>query len=140
MQVEVNWVAVVLAMVSSMVVGSIWYAKGVFGAQWMKLVGMTDEKAKKGAGKAIAVTILVSLLTAYVLAHVTYLSDQFFTENSFQVNALMTAFWMWLGFVVTRFVTHDAFEQRPTKLTVMNAAHELVTFMVMGAIIGAMGV
>ena len=140
MNAEVNLVAVVLAMVASMVVGMIWYSKGVFGAQWMKLVGMTDDKAKKGAGKAIASTVVVSLITAYVLAHVTYLSDQFFTENTFLMNAINTAFWMWLGFVVTRMVTHDAFEQRPAKLTAMNSVHELITFLAMGAVIGWMGV
>lgn len=139
MNVEVNYLAVVLAMVSSMVVGMIWYAKPVFGTKWMKLVGMTDEKAKKGGGKAIAVTILVSLVTAYVLAHVAYLSNQFF-KNSFMMDSLMTAFWLWLGFVAARFITHDAFEQRPVNLTVMNCAHELVTLLIMGAIIGALGV
>lgn len=135
MEVQVNYTAVVLAMVASMVVGMVWYAKGVFGASWMKMVGMTDDKAKKGAGKAIGLTVVVSLITAYVLAHVTYLSNQFF-GNSFMQDALTTALWVWLGFTAARQVTHDAFEQRPTKLTVMNAAHELVTFLAMGAVIG----
>lgn len=139
MNVEVNYLAVVLAMVSSMVVGMIWYAKPVFGNKWFKLVGMTDEKAKKGSGKAIAVTVVVSLITAYVLAHVAFLSNQFF-KDSFLMDAVMTSFWMWLGFVVTRFVTHDAFEQRPAALTVMNSAHELVTLLVMGLVIGLIGI
>lgn len=138
MSVEVNWLAVVLAAASTMVVGTVWYAKSVFGTKWMKLIGMTDAKASKGAGKAIAVTIVVSLITAYVLAHVTYLSNQFF-GNSFLQDALTTAFWTWLGFTAARFITHDAFEQRPTELTVMNVVHEFVTFMVMGLIIGLIG-
>lgn len=36
MEVQINWVAVLLAMVSSMVVGSIWYAKPVFGEKMAK--------------------------------------------------------------------------------------------------------
>jgi hypothetical protein len=139
MNVEVNWLAVVLAMVSSMFVGMIWYAKPVFGTKWMKMVGMTAEKAKQGSGMAIGVTILVSLLTAYVLAHVTYLSNAFF-NNSWMSAALSTAFWVWLGFVATRIITHDAFEQRPRALTVMNVAHEFVTLMVMGFVIGLLKV
>ena len=50
------------------------------------------DKTKKAAPRAIAVTVVVSLLTAYVLAHVTYLSIQFF-GNSFLQDALTTAFW-----------------------------------------------
>jgi hypothetical protein len=137
MNVEVNYLAVLLAMVSSMVVGMIWYAKPVLGSKWMKLVGMTDEKAKKGAGKAIGVTIVVSLITAYVLAHVAFLSNNFF-HNSFLMDSVMTAFWLWLGLVAARFITHDAFEQRPVSLTVMNCAHELITLLVMGVIIGVL--
>jgi hypothetical protein len=138
MDVQINGLAVVLAMVSSMVVGMVWYAKPVFGIRWMKLVGMNDQKASKGAGKAIGVTILVSLITAYVLAHVTYLSNSFF-GNSFLQDALTTAFWMWLGFVAARVITHDAFEQRPTELTMLTVSHEFVTFMAMGLVIGMMG-
>ncbi len=37
------WLAVVLAAVSSMVVGFIWYAKPVFGNRWMRLSGIKEE-------------------------------------------------------------------------------------------------
>lgn len=138
MEVQINWLAVVLAMLSTMVVGSIWYAKGVFGRRWMKLVGIKEQDTSQGAGKAIVITLIVSFITAYVLAHVTFLSNQFF-GNSFLQDALTTAFWVWLGFVAARVITHDAFEQRPMELTAMNVMHEFVTFMVMGLVIGLLG-
>jgi Protein of unknown function (DUF1761) len=137
--VQVNLLAVFLAAASTMVVGSVWYTPAVFGKRWKKLVGMTDEKAAKGAGKAIAITVVVSLISAYILAHVTYLSNAYF-GNEFLQDALTTSFWAWLGFVAARIITHDAFEQRPTELTVMNVGHEFVTFMIMGLIIGLFGV
>jgi hypothetical protein len=135
MNVEVNWLAVVLAMVSSMVVGSIWYAKPVFGKTWAKMVGLDDKKMQEGSMKAIGITVVVSLITAYVLAHVAFLANAYFA-NSFLQDSITTAFWVWLGFTAARFITHDAFEQRPPKLTLMNITHELVTFLVMGVIIG----
>ena len=91
-------------------------------------------KASDAAG-AMAVTVLVSFISAYVLAHVTFLAHHFF-QNSFLQDALSTAFWVWLGFTAARFITHDAFEMRPKALTFLNVAHEFVTFMVMGLIIG----
>ena len=133
--VEVNWLAVVLATASSMLVGSVWYAKPVFGAMWMKMVGLDEKKAAKNAGVAIGVTIVASFLTAFVLAHVTFLSHSYF-QNSLLQDALSTAFWVWLGLTAARFVTHDAFENRPIKLTALTIAHELVTLLVMGLIIG----
>lgn len=139
MNVEVNWWAVILATASSMVVGSIWYARSVFGNVWIKLTKIDEKKMGEGAAKAIAITVLASLVTAYVLAHVTFLSHKFF-NNSFFTDAVSTAFWLWLGLTAARLVVHDVFERRPVKLTVLNAAHELVTLVVMGAIIGWLGV
>ncbi|HSX02405.1 MAG TPA: hypothetical protein VLI05_03785 [Candidatus Saccharimonadia bacterium] len=42
--------------------------------------------------------------------------------------------------MAVRFITHDAFEGRPVKLTILNLSNELVTIMLMGLIIGLMGV
>lgn len=140
MTVEINYLAVVLAMLSTMVVGSVWYARSVFGNTWIKLAKIDMTKGSQAdVWKPIATTMVVSLISAYVLAHVTYLSNKFF-GNSFLQDALTTAFWMWLGFTAARFITHDAFEGRPTKLTVLNISNELVTFMAMGLVIGLMGV
>jgi len=49
---------------------------------------------------------------------------------------VLTALVLWAGFTAARFVTHDAFEGRPVGLTVLNCAHELVTLLVMGLLIG----
>jgi len=119
-----------------MVVGSIWYTPKVFGDKWEKWAKL-DKKHMANPAVAISITLVVSLITAYVLAHVTFLANQFF-GHSFLQDALSTAFWVWLGFTATRFITHDAFENRPRKLTILNITHELVTFMVMGLIIGLM--
>lgn len=47
-----NW-AVLVAALASMVIGYVWYAKPVFGTRWMMYTGMTDDKAKQGAGMAL---------------------------------------------------------------------------------------
>lgn len=143
MDVSVNYLAVLLAALSTMVVGSIWYAPSVFGKQWARLAGVKlDKDDPNFSGARMAFTYVGvffgSLLTAYILAHIAFLSNNFF-QNSFLQDALMTAFWLWLGIVATRLFMHDTFEGRRKKLTVLNASHELVTFMVMAIIIGLMG-
>lgn len=139
MEVEVNYIAVVAAMLSSMVVGSIWYAEAVFGKKWAKLAGIDMSKDRGSVAKPILTTLAVSLITAYILAHVAYLSNQFF-GNSFLQDSLTTAFWLWLGLTAARFITHDAFEGRPAQLTAINLGNEFVTIMLMGLVIGLIGV
>lgn len=139
--VEVNYVAVLLAALSTMVVGSIWYTPAVFGKAWMKLAKVKPNQKMNTAQtvKLFGLTFVASLVSAYVLAHVAYLANEFF-GNTFLQDTLSTAFWLWLGFVVARILTHDLFEGRPGKLTFLNLSHEFVTIMVMALIIGLIGV
>lgn len=135
--VEVNVWAVLLAAVSSMVVGMVWYAKPVFGTQWAKLVGLKDSAMREGAMLAMVGAFVAAVLTAYILAHVAYISSYFF-QVSFMESALNTAFWLWLGVALTTIVTHGLFEKRRKKLMLLTAAHTLVTFIVMGLVIGVL--
>jgi flagellar biosynthesis protein FlhB len=119
MSVDVNMWAVLLAAVSSMVVGSLWYLPATFGNTWQRLakVKMVD-RSKMTPGSMVWVygsVFVASLVTAYVLALVTGLYNNFFNDS---------------------FMSDDTFEMRRKKLTLLNAAHELVTILVMALIIG----
>jgi len=132
---EINYIAVILATLSSMVVGSIWYTPRVFGNYWMKQSGVTPSGNSRDAIMPIVVTVLVSFVTAWVLAGAAYIAQAFY-GGSFLLNTLITAGILWAGFTAARFVTHDAFDRRPAGLTILNIAHELVTVLVMALIIG----
>ncbi|MEV8267468.1 DUF1761 domain-containing protein [Microbacterium sp. NPDC076911] len=134
---EINYWAVILATLSTMVVGSIWYTPKVFGTRWAKLahLDLNRELTPLAAMMPIIVTVLVSFVSAWVLAGVTTITWHFY-GGSYLLVALGTGAVLWAGFTAARFITHDAFEGRPTSLTVMNIAHELVTVLVMAIIIG----
>jgi len=132
---EINYWAVLIATASSMVVGAVWYTPKVFGTRWAKLANVDMDRPGATAVVPILVTIVVSFITAWVLAGATAISWHFY-GGGFLVAALGTAVILWAGFTAARFITHDAFEGRPSSLTVMNIAHELVTVLVMALIIG----
>lgn len=132
---EINYWAVLLAMASSMVVGSIWYTPKVFGTRWAKLAKVDMERPASTATMAIVVTVIVSFVTAWVLAGATTISWHFY-GGGYLWAAIATSVILWAGFTAARFITHDAFEGRPSSLTVLNIAHELVTLIVMAIIIG----
>ena len=131
---EINYWAVIVATISTMVVGSIWYTPKVFGDRCMKLAKVTPGSASN-AVLPIVITVIVSFVSAWVLAGATTIAHHFY-EGSYLVAALVTGVLLWAGFTAARFITHDAFEGRPSALTIMNIAHELVTVVVMALIIG----
>ncbi len=136
---EINIWAVLLATLSSMVVGSVWYTPRVFGNYWMRVAKVTPSGEARDAVKPILLTLLVSLVSAWVLAGSAAISQHFYGGN-FLANTLVTALILWAGFTAARFITHDAFEGRPAGLTALNCAHEFVTLMVMALIIGLFGI
>lgn len=139
MDVEINVIGVLAASVVSMLVGSIWYSKAVFGKTWVKLERIDEKKAKKDAPSAISGMAVLAILMAYVLAHVTYLSSTFFTDYSYQGAALPSAFWMWVGFVLPVVASNSLFNQAPWKISAIHAGNWLVTLLGMGLVIGAIG-
>lgn len=136
MDVQVNWLAIVLATVSSMVVGAIWYGP-LYGKQWRSLAKL-DAKYEP-TPRSLGIAFVTALFMAYVLAHVTVLSHSYF-GNSYMQDALSTGFWIWAGFQATRMVMRDAFEGKRKKLTLINAGNDFATIMVMAVVIGLMKV
>ena len=79
--------------------------------------------------------VVVSLITAYILAHfINY--THYFNGGSWGNSALLTALWAWVGFGLTTIVAHGAFEPRDSKVMVINAGNRLLTLLVMGMILG----
>jgi protein-S-isoprenylcysteine O-methyltransferase Ste14 len=132
---EINYWAVLIATASSMLVGSVWYSMKVFGKRWAELARVDVDRPGASAVVPILVTLVVSFITAWVLAGATYLSWSFY-GGGYLLNALGTGLILWAGFTAARFITHDAFEGRPSSLTVLNIAHEIVTILLMALIIG----
>jgi len=132
---EINYWAVLIATASSTVVGAIWYTPRVFGTRWAKLAKVDMDRPGATAAVPIVVTVIVSFVTAWVLAGASSIAWHFY-GGSYLWAALLTGVILWAGFTAARFITHDAFEGRPSSLTVMNISHELVTIVVMALIIG----
>ena len=45
---EVNWIAIFVSALTTLVVGFVWYNPKVFGTAWMKENGLTQEELRKG--------------------------------------------------------------------------------------------
>ena len=64
---DVNWLALLAAAASSLVVGFIWYGP-LFGKAWMSATGMTEEKMKTGnIGVIFGVTLLLYVMLAFTV-------------------------------------------------------------------------
>lgn len=136
MDIELNWIAILLAGLSTMVVGSVWYGP-LFGKLWEKLAKIKRDPNFGGAKMAIMYigAFLTSFITAIVMAAIVFVVYQFFGGNYLLVSVATTAA-LWLGFTAARIHMHDSFEGRPKQLTSLTLSHEFVTLIIMAVIIG----
>jgi hypothetical protein len=132
----INVWAVLVAAISTMLVGFIWYSPMLFAKPWTKLMGyVVNDKAKmdemrKGAGKMYGMAFVASLLAAGVLRKIIMIS----TVHS-AIYGIKVALAVWLGFVTTVQLTDAIFGKKPAKLYLINTGYQLVCYVVMGAIL-----
>src|SRR5258707_15834145 len=99
---HVKWLAILVAAISTMVVGFLWYSPLLFAKPWMREMGYDPndkarmEEMKKGAGRAYGGSFVASLLSAFPLALILH---GLRTEELH--TGAMLGFHVWLGFVAT---------------------------------------
>ncbi len=131
---DINYWAVLVAAIVSMVIGGLWYSPVLFGKLWMQLSGITQkqiaEAKKKSMTKAYVLQFIASLIMACTLAHVFSLLNV--TTLSY---ALETMFFLWLGFIATVMVGKVLWEGKSWSLYLLDATHYLVTFFAMSLVL-----
>lgn len=155
-----NPIAVVVAALSTFVVGFIWYNPKVFGTIWMQESGMTEEKAKKGNMlKIFGLTFIYSLIIAFLVApmvihqmgalamiggpaklsealpsYQNFMNDYQDAFRTFKHGALH-GFMMGLLFVLPIIAINGLFEQKSWKYMLVTGGYWVISLTIMGAII-----
>ena len=138
MNIHIDWLAAAIALIASMVLAKTWFTPKTFGNQWRKYTGITPADSKKAGKKPIILTLLANIITVIVMAVTISICSAFFQNNSVWL-ALLVGFVAWLAFSATTLATHNAFEQKPQKLTLINNGYQLALFLIISAVIGWFG-
>lgn len=132
---HLNWLAILLAFVSNMVIGFVWYMPAVLGRRWMEAIGKTEEDLKKidgGAGIWVPMMVAAALTSVLLAVLIGKLGVQ---------GTLAAAFFALVIAVVFRVgghVIHNGFAGRPSAVTLIDSGHDIVAMTVAGSIIGAL--
>ncbi|WP_309641972.1 DUF1761 domain-containing protein [Flavobacterium sp.] len=157
---HINFLALLAAACSTLVVGFIWYNPKVFGNAWMRETGMTEDKMK-GANMAVTfgVSVLYAFFISFILQFVTihqfgalgmiggdpsiakpsyteFMADYGSAYRTFKHGALhgfMTGLFLALPVIGVGAL----YERRSFKYTLIAGGYWVVSFMVMGGIICA---
>jgi hypothetical protein len=138
MDIQLNWLAIIVALVASLILAKTWYAESAFGKPWRKLTGVTPKDSKLSGNKPMIITLLANVVTIIVLAAFIHICSEFFKDTSIW-HAALVGFFTWLAFSATTLLTHNAFERKPDALTAINNGYQFVLFLISALIIGTFG-
>jgi hypothetical protein len=133
---HLNYVAIVGAAVVAFAIGGLWYSPFLFAGAWQRAHGYTREKmaAMKAANppaRAMAVTFLCQLVTAFAMAVlIWWMAFEGWYEG------MLLSILVWGGFVATTGLMTNMFSDKPLRAWLIDAGYQLVYFVAMGLIIG----
>jgi hypothetical protein len=131
---KIKYPAVIVATLVHYILGGLWYSPLLFGNKFLQYVNWSPEKIaeieKQSHTKELVIAFVTSLVLVYILAHFVQ-----YTKATTAMAGIQTAFWLWLGFVVTTQAATVIFEQRPLGLYLLNVSYQLVGCAFAGAIL-----
>jgi hypothetical protein len=131
---KIKYPAVIVATLVHYILGGLWYSPLLFGNKFIQLINWTPEQLRQiesqSHAKELALAFVMSLVLVYILAHFVN-----YTKGTSAMGGIQTAFWIWLGFVVTTQAPTVIFEGRSFGLFAINVAYQLVGCALAGAIL-----
>jgi uncharacterized membrane protein len=128
----INWLAVIVAAIASFGVGAIWYSPLLFTKPWLRESGIDEAKARSANMPLIMGSAFVLVLLA------TFVFAMFLGPDVNLMSGTLYGFLAGLFWVTGYFGVNYLFEQRSFKLFLINGGYNVVSFTVMGAILGAL--
>ena len=126
-----NFFAIVTAALVTFAVGGLWYSPILFAKPWMRECGLTEEQARQAPmGRIFGLSALAALVMAANLA-------AFRGAKATLSFGLFAGAATGIGWVAMSLGVTYLFEQRSLKLWLIDAGYQVVSYTLMGAILGA---
>lgn len=125
--VDINWLAVLVAALVPMVVGVAWYDQ-LFGDAWLRTIGKTREELG-GPGFGYVLALAAAVVNSILLAVLVDWAGAGSFEEGLLVGVLA-----W-GFVATTSAVNSLFAGRPMQLYAIDAMYHLASLAAMGVVL-----
>ena len=135
---SINWLAVVACVVASMIIGGVWFGPKTFFPVWWKAIGKSENEGPSNTNMVMVwgLIVLASFVQAVFMSLMVHAMGSMTSGGATLGSGAMAGFFLWLGFVAPSSLTNKLFADR-LKAWVLEAGNHLITFVVMGAILGA---
>ena len=132
---SINWLAVLVCVIFSVISGSLWFGPKTFFPVWWKAIGKSESEPPNGR-PLTWVLLLVSSFVQAVFMAVMVSSLGSLMGGATLATGVATGFVLWLGFVAPASLVNKLFPSQ-IKAWAIEMGNHLINFVVFGAILGA---
>jgi hypothetical protein len=126
---DVNLLAVLVAALSSFVLGGVWYSNALFGQAWRREAGDQRKPGEGHPAKVFGLSFVFALIAALAYAWLVPAAQD-------PVRAIVQGLVVGAGIVAASFGINYQFAGNSTKLWVIDGGYHTVQFVLYGLIIG----
>ena len=125
---NLNWLAIIVAALSTFLIGGLWYS--IFEKPWMAANNFSIEDLKK---RKMLIVFGLSFFFAFLMS----LNLAMFIGKENLAYGTIAGFLTGFGWVALGIAIIALFENKPLKYVIINGGYMVVSFTIMGAILGA---
>ena len=129
--VQFNFAAVFVAALLSFALGGLWYSPILFARAWMKECGLSEAQTKQAPlGRIFGLSALAALVMSFNLA-------AFIGAKASLSFGLFAGAATGIGWVAMSLGVIYLFEQRSLRLWLINSGYQVLSYTLMGGLLGA---
>jgi UDP-N-acetylmuramyl pentapeptide phosphotransferase/UDP-N-acetylglucosamine-1-phosphate transferase len=125
---NLNWLAIIVAALSTFMIGGLWYS--IFEKPWMAANNLSNEDLKK---RNMPIVFGLSFFFAFLMS----LNLAMFIGKENLAYGTIAGFLTGFGWVALGIAIIALFENKSLKYVIINGGYMVVSFTIMGAILGA---
>jgi hypothetical protein len=129
----VNWLAISVSVIASFGLGAVWYSPLLFGKQWVKAHGFSDEQIAEM--QQSAVPAYVSSIVGYIIMALVFTVIKTQIGLTQIEDGLMLALLIYIGFVMTTGLINAMFSGKSRGAFLIDTGYQLATILITGAIV-----
>jgi len=129
-----EYLELLIAAIAAFLLGFAWYT-ALFGKEWQRLTGVTDEQAQSGMAVTHGLAFLMMLIMAFGINYVVNLhaiEEQTFVHGAFH-GALSCAL-----SALPALIIHYSYQRKSPKLMLIDGSYVLIFCALMGGILAAL--
>lgn len=138
---EINWIAILIATLSTFVLGFVWYNPNTFGNAWQKAAGISDEQMKdtSGMAKIFIMSFIFSFIMALFVSYFNAAASALGGGDPSLIDGARHGLYLGLGISTMSIGVNAMYERKSFAYILINGGYQTLSIVIISVILTGWG-